>query len=128
MKYDLKCDLNISCVKCFEIYQLKLFSPCFFCSIFHKKKMLPMFIKNIHFVFIINIIHPSTRRKIFLHVTKHYVPCVKKYSPNIPLTWVEYIKKSLVMVTCSCSHSQAHEITSFIKSIDHVLSKCHPPK
>jgi len=121
MKYNLKYCINISCVVFFKIkltwnyfvlYEWNSGSS----MISHRFGIHPLekFIHIIYHLFFIREYRSSmTCAKIFFHVTKYFIPCVKKIS------WMlaRYSWKDLFKLTCSCScvhHScsHIHKITS----------------
>ncbi len=114
MKYKLKYDLNISCDEFVKINQHKFLPSYFYCSIFYKKTYVANVHKKVHPFFSstfssINIIHPWIRGKIFLHITKYSIPCVKKILQIFHECGQNILKK-----IWSCSLLHAHLLTLMV--------------
>ncbi len=80
------------------------FSSILFCS------SILIFIH--YYVSSIIIVHPCTCGRIFLHIMIYFMPCVKEYFFNIPSMSIKYSQKNSILLTCSCSCSHIHHITS----------------
>ncbi len=67
-------------------------------------------------------IHPCTCGKIFLHVMIYFIPCVKEYFSNIPLTLIKYSKKIPF-----CSFAHAHLFTFMLQGSPFNIPPCKLP-